>query len=453
MVRERGDLPGTVHLVLPVLLLLAAMAGSPGASAAPLPAPEEAAARLRALLGSPEASAAEGLADRIAALGPAALPALLEEVAVLADDFRRRGTFEAALSAFRRFPAADVRALLLAVTSDGSPPEAAPRALRVLAVLGDGGAAPVTAEICARRGPEALQSPAFRGAVVTALAASFAADGGACAGAEPLFAGGSPEFREAVLDALERVGGPPAVGALLRIHKADPRVGSEAIRRIVRMPVLGVEPEPAGLDHALGVLALDQDPRRRVIFAMAVARLHRVRSLATLFPLLDDEDGEVVRAAERALETMSSLSLRGGAERWEGWHLREAEWREENLPEELDRLDSDDPRAVLRALGSLSRHRLCREKITMRICACLSARDPEVRRAAARALACLGDPRCLGALLTALGDEDEAVRGLAGAALAAVTGLRGLEGPAQWNEALAGTAGGHSRLAEYRRIR
>ncbi|MCU0724389.1 MAG: HEAT repeat domain-containing protein [Planctomycetes bacterium] len=449
MAGDRGPYPGLGLLALPVLLL-AGMAGVPEAVAAPSTTGEEPAARLRALLGDPEAAASGDLPARIAALGPAVLPSLFEEVWVLADDFRRGGTFEAALSAFRCFPVTEVRAFLLAVTADGSPPEATPRALRVLGTLGDAGGAAVIAELCARQGPEALRSPALRGLVVTTLAAAFAAMDGACAGAEEVFAGGSPEFRAAVLDALERIGGPPAVEALLRIFVADPRRGRDAIRRVVRMPVLGVEPEPAGLDRALGSLAEDPDGRCRVLFAMAAARLHRVRSFAMLLPLLEDESGEVVSAAENALFAMSSVRLRGGAEVWEEWYRRETVWRDEEMREDLDRLGAGDPQAVIAALGRLSRRKLYREGSGERIRARLSDDDPAVRSAAARAMARLGDPRGLDALLAALGDADESVRSEAAAALAAVTRLPPQKELERWPVILAKA---QSRLDETRRIR
>jgi HEAT repeat protein len=436
MAGDRGRSPGLSLVVLPILLL-AELAGGPEAVAAPSTTGEEPAARLRALLGDPEAAASEDLPARIAALGPAVLPALFEEVWVLADDFRRGGIFEAALSAFGLLPGAEVRAFLLAVTAEGSPPEATPRVLRVLGTLDGAGGAAMIADLCARQGPEALRSPALRGLVVTTLAAAFAAEGGACAGAEEVFSGGSPEFRAAVIDALEKVGGPPAVGGLLRVFLAEPRRGLDALRRVIRMPVLGVEPAPAGLDRVLGSLAEDPEDRCRVLFAMAAARLHRVRSFAILLPLLEDESGEVAGAAENALFAMSSVRLRGGAGVWEEWYRRETVWRDEEMVEDLDRLGAGDPQAVIAALGSLSRRKLYREGPGERIRAHLSDDDPAVRRAAARALARLGDPRGLDALLTALGDADGSVRSEAAAALAAVTRLPPQKEPERWSEILA----------------
>lgn len=169
-----------------------------------------------------------------------------------------------------------------------------------------------------------------------------------------------------------------------------------------------------------------------------------------LLPLLEDESGEVVSAAENALFAMSSVRLRGGAEVWEEWYRRETVWRDEEMREDLDRLGAGDPQAVIAALGRLSRRKLYREGSGERIRARLSDDDPAVRSAAARAMARLGDPRGLDALLAALGDADESVRSEAAAALAAVTRLPPQKELERWPVILAKA---QSRLDETRRIR
>jgi HEAT repeat protein len=448
--------PAFVRMLI-ALLLLCAPAPAEEVDVPPPPAatrpPAEGLRDLLARAAADPQADGEDLSARIVALGVDVLPALFTEVPALLDDFRRRDVFESAMAAFRRFRPEEVRSLLGAETAEEKGADAEDTALLILGALADGGSAEITAGICARRGDDALRSPSFSGAVVGAFASAFGADGAACAGAEKIWADGGAELRRAVLDAVERCGGPGATAALLRIIRTDLHASGEAIRRLLRMPILGVEAIPLRLDLMVQDLAESEDPQLRALTAGLLSRLHLGERIDLLIGLLADTDGEVSLAARQATEEMTGVRVSGGPESVESWLEVEETWLTGSLADELDQLRLADPVATCEILGKLSRHKLHRARFVTEVAACLGAESPDVRRAAARALSRLAAPESTGALLPALADEDEGVRSLAHQALVRTTRIHPPPPPEGWQEALRMPAGPQPRLADTRRIR
>lgn len=384
------------------------------------------------------------LAEQIAALGPAVLPPLFAELPAIASDFRRAADFEAVLEAFRRFPPGEVHAVLLAATAEAEAAEDLPMALRVLGAVGGDGALAVLVQLRSRFDEAALAGSAVKGAIVDALAGILAHGAKALVGVEGAYAGGDETLREGLLDALERTGGPAAVGALARIFAAGPPERQAILRRLLRMPVLGVEPVGEAFEAAIRKQLADRAPEARKLAAMCVARFHFAGCLDPLVAVLADPSEDVSRAAIQALEKLTGVRLTGAAA-FAAWLEKEGEWLQRRLGDELEALRMGEPERIVELLGSLSRRKLHRDRVVEAVCLQLRSENAVVRRAACAALARLEAPGSIPTLLLTLSDDDEKVKSLAMTALASVTRLPPSDDPALWHERLnkwAAAAGG-----------
>ena len=103
---------------------------------------------------------------------------------------------------------------------------------------------------------------------------------------------------------------------------------------------------------------------------------------------------------------------------------------------ELERLQRAERKVLLRALDSLGRRRLFRERIVEKLFPLLTGIDPSVRKAACVALGNLGAPESVPALMQALEDRDPQVRRAASEALRSITGLAHPPEAGAWKTAL-----------------
>ena len=128
-------------------------------------------------------------------------------------------------------------------------------------------------------------------------------------------------------------------------------------------------------------------------------------------------------ARARAALARGAHRTHAGDERWVAWHEAEQRWFEEDAPDVLADLASEDDARVLAAVRELASHRLHRDELAEALAELLGHGTPSVRLCACSALQSLGSPLALPALVRALGDEDEAVARAAWSTLRRMTGL------------------------------
>jgi serine/threonine protein kinase/HEAT repeat protein len=310
-----------------------------------------------------------------------------------------------------------------------------------LAQLGDGGARSLLAEVIRKKDPEQLlaarllagpEQPEYRPLFREVVAAAAAAVPTRVLGSEGL--GASAESFDARLlgtllsDETDPTLRQAAAAAILQIALHDPSAwsarslawarGALADRDwLVRQAAVEVLADSASQDAVslLAAMLKDADPRVRRSAAKALGRRKELAALLALRPALDDSDAgvrlEALRSISRLVTTLSKLGVRDLAS-----HLTTA------LRHVLERGDKAPAGERLLALGILARlgdrqvgeqllafkdtsdaevRRLFIEQLEGRpdlLVAALNDAAPEVRLAAARKLAELGDQRAVPAL-------------------------------------------------------
>lgn len=157
--------------------------------------------------------------------------------------------------------------------------------------------------------------------------------------------------------------------------------------------------------------------------SIALARARIEAAVPAWIELLESESRGTRERARRSLEELTGLTLGAGVERWVAWHEAEQRWFEEDAPDVLADLASEDDARVLAAVRELASHRLHRDELAEALAELLGHGTPSVRLCACSALQSLGSPLALPALVRALGDEDEAVARAAWSTLRRMTGL------------------------------
>lgn len=242
--------------------------------------------------------------------------------------------------------------------------------------------------------------------------------------------------RNAVLDGIEeagRLGGARALGALVPFVTEGRSV---LLDRLARAPFRCAEPIGLSVDTDIDRCLDDGDRGVRATAAILAGRIGGLDRADRLRRLLTDADPVVVASARRGLEAASGIRLIPDADLWKIRLDEERAWAARTAPEEIARLASADPAVVCAALARLATKRLHAASIAPRVAELLTSASPAVRLAACDALARLGSPRSIPALVRVLGEQDSETVAAASAALATITSLPRPADPSRWTEAL-----------------
>lgn len=171
--------------------------------------------------------------------------------------------------------------------------------------------------------------------------------------------------------------------------------------------------------------------------ALAAGRLLDDAALPQLIELLDDPRGAIAATALFALRSITGLSLPAERARWEAWLAAEQTWFETELDPTLARLQSPSRLEVRAGLRSISLRRLRRLELAGEVQPLLLDVDAEVRATACRSLGALGACTRVELLIQCLEDHDAVVAAEAWRALQVLTGAHLAADPEGWRLAWA----------------
>ncbi len=169
-----------------------------------------------------------------------------------------------------------------------------------------------------------------------------------------------------------------------------------------RIGVVLPEHQLAEVRRALGA----PDDRVQRTAAAVLGRLHDRGSVPSLIATLENRDALIAAAAHGALRSIAGLDL--GAERdgWQRWYDHELDWWDETEPRIDTALESDDPGAVFGATSELLSHATFAREAAAKLGPLALEGDERIASIALDALARLGSPYALPALVDALARED-----------------------------------------------
>ncbi len=424
-----------------MLLAAAALALGPSLAAPPT----DLTAQIAAILARSEEAGVEELGRELGALGPSAVPHLIDalvdgflpgERGSALDDVRRA----ALVAGIAERPTAWRRPFDALVERDPRP-AARLAALEVMAACGTG--ASFDLAILAATGvlPEDAAVPR---ALEAALARVLARDVGAHAQVPALVASAAPELGAPLVRGTAASEHPQALDALVRVAELRPDlelVILPAIGRIATIrPDVDVGPARALVRRSLA----RSDPQVLREAAAAAARVRDHDAIERLLELLDHEHRGTRENAFWALETLTGLALSRRPERWRAWYAGERAWWDETAAGVLATLTSEDLGAVFHALRELGARRMHRDRILSAVAPLLRHESPTLRRQALSVAAGLSDRRDAALLVPCLLDESDEIALTAWRTLERITGLELPRDAAAWQRALApaGARGG-----------
>lgn len=227
-----------------------------------------------------------------------------------------------------------------------------------------------------------------------------------------------------------------ALDVLARMLDRDRELDGMLLPQIGRLAANPV----AGREWQVGsaVRAFLMDPRAgiRREAALALGKLQDSESVEDLIRLLDDDSSGVRKSALWALRAISGQDLGEDPLRWRNWYLEELQWWREVYPGYLETLRYGEPEEIGPAVSQMCLRRLFRNLMAEDLAALLEHERPEIRLRACVALRELGSMAAARELVTALTDEDEAVREAAYEALRAASDYTLPPEPELWIEAL-----------------
>jgi HEAT repeat protein len=172
---------------------------------------------------------------------------------------------------------------------------------------------------------------------------------------------------------------------------------------------------------------------------LALGALHDELSALPLIEALQTDHPGERRTAFAALRQLSGCELPDRSESWRAWFRAEHAWWRGEAEATLERLRSEDDAEVVAAVRSLGERSLRRDELSLHLMPLLRTHpSPTVRRQVTLALARLGDPVALRALVMALEDPEEDVRNGAHVGLSSISGLSLPATSQAWTAALRG---------------
>lgn len=431
----------TAALVLVMSLPLAAWQGRPGSGNEARKESELDRSLERAVASAlaPEGGASSSddyqPAERIARLGPRAIPILFSVLAtgslpavegggILAPAAATEPGLETAMAALALLPRGEVRAHLQRVLSKDPEECAVVAALRVIGTIGTAEDLPLALTAGGRAAAGAKSKLSARIAFAEALEALVGRDPSLV---EPLgrLARGAPAGLLSVV--ARAIGSAPseaslaALGELLGREPAlEVLILSEIERTAARLDVVASH---RTLDSVRRCLAR-MDPMVLVQACRATGTLGDCVALSPLIQLLSHPEDLVRSAAHEALARLSGKQLPPVTAEWQSWLEAEEVWWAGPAQRSLSELAFGTPPAQVRALQDLARGRIFRDQLLAPIEECLSSDSGTLPALACVVLGELASRRALPALHAAAEGPDPA---LARAARRAVARIRDVE--------------------------
>lgn len=159
-------------------------------------------------------------------------------------------------------------------------------------------------------------------------------------------------------------------------------------------------------------------------------------AVESLIALLVREEAPVREAAHDALRAMTGLALPPEEARWRRWYEAEADWRQRHAQTALAMLNSQNRGVRTAALQEIGRHRLDRHTLAQAVVELMSTADEATVELACVTLRELGSPVAAGGLIWLLDGEGELRSARAAhACLCAITGLKLPPDPTPWSAA------------------
>lgn len=375
------------------------------------------------------------LAERLAAPGPSAIPALLDVLVQArvpksadsdAPQLLSKPQRALVVATLVRLPTADVRAELDARLSV-DPRTRAVRiaALHVLGVIGREPDLDRLGEL-ARGTDGAPLGRDERDALREAHAAFLRRMPHVLASVGKHWDRRDPAANEALLLALGDLQEKRAMELLFQVARTDARHAQLALSTVRRTGASG-NPE-VDLEFARW-LRHQPDPHRTewtraVLYALG--ELDEGESLDVLVDALGDTKVGLRDAAEWSLQKISGMTHSGDSDFWKSWRRRELQWMDRGRARCRSAFDSSDVGAIVQALREYSGRRLFRSELVRDVVALLERPQSAVQELACATLGELGSRAAVPALVQALASARPAV---AEAAWRALTNIAGCEVP------------------------
>jgi len=273
-------------------------------------------------------------------------------------------------------------------------------------------------------------APELRRGFESALSAILARDPAALARLPALLAESPAVLAGPLVDGLARQPSPEATRLLAELLGRAPGLDVLLLLRLAeRGPLVG---EAAGLHRSVRPYLRERDPVVVGAAAQACGRLGDEEAIAELVALLGHEDARVRASAIDALQRLTGLAYGPDPARWLRWFHDEERWWEREAEPLLLHVERGRGLEFVRASREVLEHRLYRARIARAFALGLTRAQDEGAELACQALARLGSPVGVGALVEALEHRDARVRQAAWKALRAITGVELPPDPAAW---------------------
>lgn len=180
----------------------------------------------------------------------------------------------------------------------------------------------------------------------------------------------------------------------------------------------------------------DTESRVQEAACFALGELRSEEHLEDLIEMLDRPELVIRGAAHKSLVQIAGTDLPTSSRVWSLWYERERAAVQRMLERLTERALTGPPAPLLELLRDSSRLELGRHDLTAALLPTLEHRSVAVRLTGCQVLAQLASPLAIDALLYALGDHEDEVRGAALEALVTITGVTGPESPDEWRDYL-----------------
>lgn len=369
------------------------------------------------------------LADRIAALGASAVPALLDAYVygrVAPDPLRpdqdvdlgpvERSALAAALARMDQSVLLDLAQAALATPLTSS---------RTRALIGfelAGRAQDLELALAVASTASAEDQSSARTRLEVAVAAVAARDGRAALRLRELLPGAADWIAPGLVRGLASAGSAEAVLALSEELDRSPQHELLLLGELARAARGAPMPCDARTSSEVVDRLRSADPAVARAAACAAGALEDAEALPILIALLDGHVPGVGESALAALRQITRCTYGAASGAWVAWLDRERNWLEQRAADLERQLAGPDAGKALVALREISGHKYRRHELAALAARALAHASPEVRRAACAALAELGSRAGVPHLTEHLADEDAQVARAALDCLAVVAG-------------------------------
>ncbi|MFN0244285.1 MAG: HEAT repeat domain-containing protein [Planctomycetota bacterium] len=384
-----------------------------------------------------------GLARELAALGPRAIPALLEVLALrprprdptprsssksdarakLHDTPPADPIAESLLAALVEMPGIKLRSALEDSIARDSSARARCAVLRCLGRAGTARDLALVARAACTVAPDEPMADEVRSALVRALLEVLARDPSACGAIEGVYPHVAPVVRPGFLEALGLRAGDAALRSLSRLLHIDADLRARALVEIGRAAAKSSRPVDDDVLANVRRYLVEGVPAGLPEAILAVGYLDDCESIPQLIALLSSEHRGARANAQWSLQRITRLGFRDTPDQWAAWYASEMEWWTRVWPSLAEDLHGRDRTRLRVALAQLGSRNLDRHRLAVEVAATLQVEDLTTQDLACAVLGQLGSSAAVPALIAALEHDDAAIRTSAWSALRKITGL------------------------------